>query len=79
MTNQEIMLVIGLSIGGLIGAKFFFDNQKRRAEEEPATALPPVIGTTLVPAPAPAPTPAPTTPAPIMGAPLVGSFSVQAL
>ena len=74
MTNQEIMLVLGLSIGSLIGAKFFFDSQKRRQEEESATALSPIIGTTLVPAPVPAPAP---TPAPILGAPLVGSFSVQ--
>ena len=74
MTNQEIMLVIGLSVGGLIGAKFFFDNQKR-TQEESQTLLPAVEPT---PTPAPAPAPAPT-PAPFIGEPLVGAFSVQAI
>jgi len=79
MTNQEMMLVIGLSVGGLIGAKFYFDSQKRTQEESQTLPTP----EQPAPAPAPAPeqpvTPGQPAPAPIMGAPLVGSFSVQAL
>ena len=77
MTNQEMMLVIGLSVGGLIGAKFYFDSQKRTREESQTLPTP------EQPAPAPAPeqpvTPEQPARAPIMGTPLVGSFSVQAL